>query len=526
MVSFCNGAVSSQLEPISVSNRDRRTYPFTSINTVVGSHLAASEVPRLVEYSNSAGANFFRHPDLVKVMFDHFKKEYHSPRERRDLISFMLISKVTFRYPARILWSRIGRQFVAALQLLDLEVWDNGSHRRLFGPPLLDALEQNKDRLAEHVMWKKFLYYADAIEFVDTNTVFICPGTITLLAHLLPPSDALVFPCLRHLIWTESLTDSNDLLHMLGPSLSVLHLHIYDFFDEQYTSTAFMDWATRMIHAASHLSHNIRVLVIDAMGSLILNPSVLAYFCTLHQLAITQASPNSGQDVMAPPMAFQSLEDLEIVSYHGSKGLLNSLPYVISFMAHSLRMVNLQSIAGSSALDNTSFVENFQPLLSLQQLMEVRIGFMLVDFEFTDRDLITVARAWPNIVEMAFAFSRLRTSPVPRLQTLGLVAAHCRSLKKITLPFLVGPGSGTTFEISAPPSHPLEEIRTHSMTWDKNQSGAITSRLKQAFPSLTGVFSNGSIDDEHELLWAILPPYILSSQVAAYPISVPHADNL
>ena len=92
------------------------------------------------------------------------------------------------------------------------------------------------------------------------------------------------------------------------------------------------------------------------------------------------------------------------------------------------------------------------------------------------------------MVEIGFAFRHQARSPVPRLETIVVVATHCRYLKKITVP--LGPDGYTTFNISTPASHPLEEIRIHAMTWDTRQNAAITPALRRAFPNISGVFDS------------------------------------
>lgn len=189
---------------------------------------------------------------------------------------------------------------------------------------------------------------------------------------------------------------------------------------------------------------------------------------------------------MAPPTTFSKLTDLELVSDHGSNSLLRTLPNIIPFLGNTLRTVYLQSLGGTSVLGTPNFVDNFRPLLQLNRLTEVRLNFQQLDFKFTDPDLITVAKAWPYVVEMAFAFRNLPGSPIPHLDTLGVVATHCQFLQRITMPYILGPLADTTFEISAPPFHPLREIRVHAMTWDTVQNRAINSSLRRAFPNLQG----------------------------------------
>ena len=227
---------------------------------------------------------------------------------------------------------------------------------------------------------------------------------------------------------------------------------------------------------------------------------------------------------MAPLTPFDRLKDLEFASYHGSNSLLQSLPYIVPFMSDTLRSVHLQSLAGTSKLDTTSFIDNFQPLLQLNRLTEVRLNFKLLEFQFTDSDLVTVAKAWPNIVDMGFAFKNL--PPIPRLETIGTVGTHCRFLEKLTIPCVLGPDTHSIFNISAPPDHPLRELRVYAMTWSLRRSSTITSSLAQAFPNLRGVHDTTCVpkcpahredtdsklscrNDLVELLWAILPPYIL-----------------
>ncbi|KAI1782858.1 hypothetical protein LXA43DRAFT_1068216 [Ganoderma leucocontextum] len=323
-------------------------------------------------------------------------------------------------------------------------------------------------------MWEKFLYYADAIRWIEATTVAVSPGTITLLAQLLPQ---------------ETFADSNNLLYMLGPSLDELELHVYDFYEAAYTSFVFSEWAARVFHASAHLCPCIQFLSVGGMGPLILDISVLSYFSSLHRLIIAQQAFDSDKEVVAPPTLFHRLEDLELVSHHGSNSLLKSLQCIIPFLANTLRTIYIQSAAGTSALVTHSFIDNFRPLLNLSQLTEVRLNFRLLYFQFTDNDLVTVAKAWPSIVEMGFAFRNLAPSPVPRLETIGVVATHCQFLKKITMPNVLGPDGYTFFEISAPPLHPLQEIRTHTMTWNTHESNNITSSLKQAFPDLRGAFN-------------------------------------
>ena len=191
---------------------------------------------------------------------------------------------------------------------------------------------------------------------------------------------------------------------------------------------------------------------------------------------------------MAPPTSFRALEHLELVSYQAANGVISSLPHIIPVMGSTLRTVYIQSIPITSALDTPNFNNNFRPLLHLNQLTEVYLNFALLDFQFTDSDLVTAAKAWPSIIEMGFAFRNLAKSPVPRLETIGVVATHCRSLREITIPYVLGPDRHTTFNISAPPNHPLREIHIHAMTWDVSQNAAITSALQRAFPSIQGVF--------------------------------------
>ena len=137
-------------------------------------------------------------------------------------------------------------------------------------------------------MWAKFLYYADAIQWIDATTADVCPGTIALLVHLLPHSDTILFRSLRYLRWTETFADTNDLTYMLSPSLHELQLHVYDFYDTPYTSFAFSEWVARIFHIIAHLCPNLRLFSVVGMDPVILNTSVLTYFGSMHQVTITQ----------------------------------------------------------------------------------------------------------------------------------------------------------------------------------------------------------------------------------------------
>lgn len=102
---------------------------------ITATNAAALEAPTVVY---NCAPEFFQHSDLLQELFEYFNKDHYTTPDRTDLLGFMRISKSTFHYAARILWSRIGNRFAFALgSLLDVDKWDNNLNRNLVGKPLL-----------------------------------------------------------------------------------------------------------------------------------------------------------------------------------------------------------------------------------------------------------------------------------------------------------------------------------------------------------------------------------------------------
>ena len=116
-------------------HRAARRYPFSSVNAIPR---AATFGAPAFAYSSGSGARFFGHSDLLRELFDHFRKDDYTAEDRRELLGFILISKGSFHYPSQILWSRVGTRFASALGcLLDVDMWDNNLNRKLTGIALL-----------------------------------------------------------------------------------------------------------------------------------------------------------------------------------------------------------------------------------------------------------------------------------------------------------------------------------------------------------------------------------------------------
>lgn len=105
-------------------------------------------------------------------------------------------------------------------------------------------------------------------------------------------------------------------------------------------------------------------------------------------------------------------------------------------ITQTLRSVEILSIAWSYHLQPLYFVESMSPLLQMPNLENVRIQLLDRHYHFHDQHLITLATAWPRLVNLALQFSVLPGDPVPRFSSLDHFNRLCASLRKLVLPVL------------------------------------------------------------------------------------------
>lgn len=94
-----------------------------------------------------------------------------------------------------------------------------------------------------------------------------------------------LFTRLRILEWMEVHASSNELLHLITPSLHWTFLRTYDFPDAEDSSDAFAAWVSRVSLSLALIARDLKYLGIEAIGELDVSLA-LDYFRSLDVLNV------------------------------------------------------------------------------------------------------------------------------------------------------------------------------------------------------------------------------------------------
>ncbi|RPD69758.1 hypothetical protein L226DRAFT_526446 [Lentinus tigrinus ALCF2SS1-7] len=456
-----------------------RDYKFTALK--YGRHIESNAVEIERKESELSAAERVL---ACKELAVHFWKEVEDLSWRKvQLVRQMRINKNCFLAIVPLVWGNLNKDIFMLLQLLDLDYFNYGGNRkRRSGQEYLEYIWKNASTIVKSSMWPKFLHYAQFVRSVQINTAVVTPGTFEFLSSLITDGSSLLCG-MRQIEWSEACASNNDLLCLVAPPLERLSLETFDFHDCEDSSEAFSAWVLRTCVKTVTVAPGLRYMGIQAFRTLDLSIA-LKYFTSLHVLEVTRINLQSSDEV-PPPEKFANFQEFQLSSHIGSSAMFHTLTLLCAASAHTLRKVNLQSLASRYYPEAPDLVDHVKCLFDVPGLEHIILNFPEHQFRFTDSHLRMMADAWPLLRFLGVSFETEPNHPIPELPTLGYVTTRCTRLCSITIPAW----NATRIwngdcKIDAPSNHPLEEIRADRVKLPTGHEFDVVKVLEQAFPKL------------------------------------------
>ncbi|TFK80937.1 hypothetical protein K466DRAFT_604918 [Polyporus arcularius HHB13444] len=405
-------------------------------------------------------------------------KENFSKQDRTDFLAMMLSCSNIFPFTAKLLWSNFGPDPYPLLAILDTlcdHLNDlNASKTGTFAPDM-----------RESVLSSNLPFYTSLVRKVVIGCDHVGCGALSSLSALLGEP---VFPSVRDLSWSQHGADCKAIRSVLSPSLRSLSVEVIN--DTQFIprDAPFSGWVDEMCTSVALLSPNITRLHIGASVKLSIRSGSLGRLKSLKELVGRHIHLHSHGQAEVP---LPCLEAVSVSSALQRHSILNSVQDLFSCPCLSLRTVTIESSAYHRRTDHRDFIEYIRPLLLVHGMEQVSFKLVRHVFRFTDEHLKELVKTWPLIRGLHMSFVIEDDESAPCLVSLGYIAHNCTRLRVLSLPAWETPKDCLPFSISAPPNHPLEELRAMRIQFADGGESASGDALRHAFPALRSSLGDG-----------------------------------